>query len=87
MHTLDRAGRVLAGPMQDVGTAHAQPVVYRLPQPAYHVWTIDDMQILNELHNPVAIVVYGGYENPHRSVHLLCFPKGINGACPALQIA
>ena len=55
--------------MQDVGTSNAQPaqVVYRLPQPAYHVWTTGDMQILDELHNPVAIVVYGAFENPHRS--------------------
>ena len=56
-----------AGLMQDKPSdTDATKVVYRLPQPSYHVWTVADMQILDELHNPVAIAIYGTFENPHR---------------------
>lgn len=41
-------------------------VLYRLPQLCYHTWSLKDLQILNELHNPVAVTVSGVFENPHR---------------------
>ena len=40
--------------------------VYRLPEPNYRVWTEADLQILHELHNPVAVTVHGIFDNPHR---------------------
>lgn len=43
-----------------------QSPVYRLPRPSYHVWTVQDLQVLNELHNPVAVTVSGVFDNPHR---------------------
>lgn len=46
-----------------------QPV-YRLPKPSYHIWTVQDLQVLNELHNPIAVTVSGVYDNPHRYPHL-----------------
>ncbi|DBA85163.1 hypothetical protein WJX79_004941 [Trebouxia sp. C0005] len=43
-----------------------QSPVYRLPQPSYHIWTVQDLQVLSELHNPVAVTVSGVFDNPHR---------------------
>ena len=52
--------------------AASPQVVYRLPRPSYHVWTVGDLNVLNELHNPVAVTVSGVFENPHRYGGLLC---------------
>ncbi len=43
-----------------------QSPVYRLPRPSYHIRTIQNLQVLNELHNPVAVTVSGVFDNPHR---------------------
>ena len=32
------------------------------------VWTFDQLRVLNELPNPMAVVVSGGFEDPHRCV-------------------
>ena len=45
--------------------------IYRLPQPTYRVWTEADLQILEELSNPVAVTVSGVFENPHRQAATL----------------
>lgn len=30
------------------------------------IWTLRDLRVLHELHKPVAVVVSGVYEDPHR---------------------
>ena len=58
---------LLGSPASATGPADPpQSPVYRLPRPSYHIWTVQDLQVLNELHNPVAMTVSGVFDNPHR---------------------